>query len=104
MDKYQIMMTEKAETDMEDIYYYILKESMEPEVALKQYNRIVNQILTLTDMPARIRVMDSEPEHTLQVRKLVFEEYYILFQIKGCKVIVLRVLHCKQDIEGKLFE
>lgn len=104
MGKYQVVITEKAEIDMESIYYYIATESLAPEVAMGQYNRISSQILTLTEMPARIRVMDSEPEHTLKVRKMLVDEYYVLFQIKERKVIVLRVLHCKQDIEGKLFE
>ena len=48
--------------------------------------------------------MDSEPEHTLKVRKMSVDEYYVLFQIRGEQVIILRVLHCRQDIEGKLFD
>lgn len=43
-------------------------------------------------------------EHTLKVRKMSVDGYYILFQIRGSQVVVLRVLHCRQDIEGKLFE
>lgn len=31
------------------------------EVAMRQYNPIANQILTLTEMPQRIQVMNSEP-------------------------------------------
>ena len=53
---------------------------------------------------SRVRVMDSEPEHTLKVRKMSVDEYYVLFQIRGEQVIILRVLHCRQDIEGKLFD
>lgn len=104
MGEYQVLMTEKAETDMENIYNYIALENLAPEAAMAQYDRIASQILTLSDMPARIRVMDAEPEHTLKVRKLSVDEYYILFQIRGNQVIILRVMHCRQDIEGKLFE
>lgn len=85
MGKYQVVITEKAETDMESICYYIATEGMAPEAAMGQYNRIANQILALTEMPARIRVMDSEPEHTLKVRKMPVDEYYVLFQIKDIK-------------------
>ena len=67
MEKYQVFMTEKAEMDMESIYYYIATECMEPEAEMEQYDRIASQI-------------------------------------RGDRVIVLRVLHCKQDMEGKLFE
>lgn len=104
MDKYQVFLTEKAETDMESIYYYIASEGLAPETAMGQYNRIADKILSLAEMPERIRVMDSEPEHTLKVRKMLVDEYYVLFQIREKQVAVLRVLHCKQDIEGKLFE
>lgn len=104
MEKYQVLMTEKAEKDMENLYNYIAVEGLAPEVAMAQYNRIADQIMALSEMPARIRVMDSEPEHTLKVRKLSVDEYYVLFQIKGKQVFILRVLYCRQDIEGKLFE
>lgn len=104
MGKYQVLMTEKAETDMENIYNYIATEDLALEAAMAQYDRIASQILTLSEMPARIRVMDSEPEHTLKVRKLSVDDYYVLFQIRENQVLILRVLHCRQDIEGKLFE
>lgn len=104
MEKYQVFMTEKAEMDMESIYYYIATECMEPEAAMEQYDRIASQIMILAEMPARIRIMDSEPEHTWKVRGMPVDEYDVLFQIRGDRVIVLRVLHCKQDMEGKLFE
>lgn len=51
-------------------------------MAMEQYNPIANQILALSDMPARIRIMDSEPEHTLKIRKMSVGSYYILFQIR----------------------
>lgn len=103
MGKYQVVLTEKAESDMESIYDYIATESLAPEAAIGQYDRIANQILTLTDMPARIGVMNSEPEHTLKVRKMPVGDYYVLFQIRESQVVVLRVLHCRQDVEKKLF-
>ncbi|MDE5825521.1 MAG: type II toxin-antitoxin system RelE/ParE family toxin [Lachnospiraceae bacterium] len=104
METYQVLITEKAEADMENLYNYIAADNLAPEAAMAQYNRIASQILALSEMPARIRVMDSEPEHTLKVRKMSVDEYYVLFQIRESQVIILRVLHCKQDIEGKLLE
>lgn len=104
MEKYQVLMTEKAEKDMENLYNYIAVEDQAPQAAMAQYNRIAGQIMALSEMPARVRVMDSEPEHTLKVRKMSVDEYYVLFQIRGEQVIILRVLHCRQDIEGKLFD
>ncbi len=56
MGKYQVVITEKAEIDMESIYYYVATKSLAPDAAMEQYNRIANQILTLTDMPAKIRI------------------------------------------------
>lgn len=37
MKKYQVIITEKEEIDMERIYYYIAAESGASEVAIGQY-------------------------------------------------------------------
>ena len=53
METYQVLMTEKAEKDMENLYNYIAVEDLAPEAAMAQYNRIAGQIMALSEMPAR---------------------------------------------------
>ena len=47
MEKYQVQITEEALSDMEGIYHYIAEKLNSPDNALRQYNRIADEILTL---------------------------------------------------------
>ena len=38
---------------------------------MKQYNRIADEILTLDTFPERFRIMDSEPEKRMELRRTV---------------------------------
>lgn len=71
MKQYAVEITDKALADMEEIYTYIADQLQSPENALGQYNRIAEAILKLKVFPERIRVMESEPEHTMGLREIV---------------------------------
>lgn len=62
---YIVQITDKALADMEDIYEYIALRLQAPDNAIGQYNRIAEAIEGLNAFPERVRVMDSEPEHTM---------------------------------------
>ena len=62
MKHYEVLISDKALADMESIYIYIADTLLEPNIAVKQYNRIADAILTLEQMPDRIQLIDSEPE------------------------------------------
>jgi len=62
MKHYEAVISGKALEDMESIYNYISETLLEPAIAAKQYDRIAEAILSLEEMPKRIKLMDSEPE------------------------------------------
>ena len=64
MKHYTVQITDKALADMEGIYEYIAINLQAPENALGQYNRIAEAIEELNVFPERVRIMESEPEHT----------------------------------------
>ena len=39
--------------------------------AMGQYNRIADEILTLDTFPERFRIMDSEPENRMELRRML---------------------------------
>jgi plasmid stabilization system protein ParE len=47
MEKYNVLIADKALRDMENIYQYIAEELLSPETAMRQYNRIADSILSL---------------------------------------------------------
>ena len=85
--------------DMEDIYNYIANILQVPENAMGQYNRIADAIQKLDIFPERVRIMKSEPEHTMGLRQLS-----VFYVIEGDKVIVTRVLYSASDISKRLSE
>ena len=74
--------------DMEDIYNYIANILQAPENAMGQYNRIADAIQKLDIFPERVRIMKSEPDHTMGLRQLSIDNFSVFYAIEGDKVIV----------------
>ncbi len=53
-------------------------------------------------MAERIRIMESEPERSKEMRRLLVDNYSVFFVIQGDKVIVTDVLYSASDIESRL--
>lgn len=102
MKQYRVLITDEALNDMESIYEYIAEELLAPDTAMGQYNRIADAIETLDQMPERIKLMESEPEKTRGLRKLIVDNYAVFFIIADDIVIVTNVLYGASDIENRL--
>lgn len=102
MKQYRVLITDEALNDMESIYEYIADELLAPDTAMGQYNRIADAIETLEQMPERIKLMESEPEKTRGLRKLIVDNYAVFFIIEDDAVIVANVLYGASDIENRL--
>lgn len=104
MREYSVQITDKALADMEEIYNYIAVQLQAPEYAMGQYNRIADKIVGLSAFPERVKIMDSEPEHSMGLRQLVIDNYSAFYYIDGDKVIVTRLLYSASDISKRLSE
>lgn len=102
MKLYTVEITNEALADMEQLYNYIAYILLSPENALGQYNRIANEILKLDTFPERFRIMDSEPEHSKGIRRMMVDNYSVFYVVKGDSVIVTDVLYSASDIENRL--
>ena len=102
MEQYRVEITKETLQDMEDIYNYIAIELLSPENAIGQYNRIADEILTLDMFPQRYRIMDSEPEKQMELRRMIVDNYSVFYTISEDKVIVTDVLYTASDIEARL--
>ena len=102
MEQYKVEITKEALQDMEDMYNYIALELLSPENAMGQYNRIADEILTLDTFPQRYRIMDSEPEKQMELRRMIVDNYSVFYTICADKVIVTDVLYTAADIEVRL--
>ncbi len=102
MKHYTVEITNEALADMDQLYNHIAYVLQAPENAMDQYNRIADAILTLDTMAERIRIMESEPERSKEMRRLLVDNYSVFFVIQGDKVIVTDVLYSASDIENRL--
>lgn len=100
--EYNVVITKDAEQDMEDIYNYIALELLSPEYAMGQYNRIADAILQLDTFPESFRIVDFEPEHSMEIRRKFIDNYTIFYRITGNRVEVTNVLYTPSDIEKRL--
>ncbi|MEE1314197.1 MAG: type II toxin-antitoxin system RelE/ParE family toxin [Faecalimonas sp.] len=99
MKRYRVQITEKAFIDMEEIYNYIADDLLEPEYAMNQYNRIADSIEGLALFPERIKIMQSDKEAAMELRRLLVDNYSVFYVIQNDNVIVTRVLYSASDIE-----
>ena len=104
MKKYEVLISDKANDDLEAIYTYIAETLLSPETAADQYDKIAEAILSLEVMPKRIKLMDSEPEHSEEVRAMIVDNYTVFFVIRVNIVYVTRVLYGASDISKRLLE
>ncbi len=102
MKQYRVEITREALQDMEDIYNYIAVDLLSPENAMGQYNRIADEILTLDSFPERYRIMESEPEKKMELRRMLVDNYSVFYTICEDRVIVTDVLYTASDIEARL--
>jgi len=102
MKKYEVLISDRADQDMESIYKHISEVLYEPAIAANQYDRIADAILTLEQMPDRIKLMSSALERSKGLRALYVDNYTVFFIIKESTVIVVRVLYSASDISTAL--
>lgn len=102
MKQYKVEITDEALADMEQLYNHIFYVLQAPENAMGQYNRIADEILKLNTFPERFRIIESEPERSKEIRRMMVDNYSIFYVIKENRVIVTDVLYTASNIENRL--
>jgi toxin ParE1/3/4 len=102
MKKYKVQITDKALTDMEEIYKYIAEKLQAPEAAMGQYNRIADAIESLDTFPQRVKLMETEEESKLGLREMPVDNFCVFFHIRDGRVIITNVLYGASDIIKRL--
>lgn len=102
MKEYFVEITEEALADLESIYTHIAFALLAPENAMGQYDRIAEKILKLSYLPERNRTMNSEPEHSKGLRRMIVDNYSVFYVVRDDRVIVTNVLYSASDVESRL--
>ncbi len=102
MKQYAVKITNRGLTDMNAIFDYIAVQLQVPETAYKQYERIATAIESLRLLPERNPLMDVQPEHDLGMRRLLVDNYSVIYVVHDEAVTVLRVLYSASDFVSRL--
>lgn len=99
MDRYEIIMTPDAISDLTELRNYIVGVLHAPETARKYVRTIREEIATLDTMPARIAPVPDEPWHSRGIRKMIVKNFYVYFRIDGdaMRVYILNVIYARRD-------
>ena len=68
MTEYRVEITQPAELDLIGIYTYIADTLKEPRTARRLYMSIKQEIMTLSDMPERCKVISEQPYAEIGIR------------------------------------
>ena len=97
-NKYEVILTDIAREDLEEIYEYISKYLLEPVIAKKLMNKIEQRILKLEENPymyEKVRIKYNNDVY----RKLVVDNYIVLYKAYKSynQVVVYRVIYGRID-------
>lgn len=95
---YEIILTDIAKEELDEIYEYISKNLFAKKAANDLMNKIENSILLLETNPFSCVEVSIKPHNELY-RKLIVDNYIILYQIEEDykQVVIYRALYGKRD-------
>ncbi|MDI3478740.1 MAG: toxin ParE1/3/4 [Thermoanaerobacterium sp.] len=99
MNRYKVEITEPAEKDLYEIWRYIAKELLEPDIARKVVNKIGEAILKLEEMPLRNALVADERLAFQGIRKMTIDNYLVFYIVaeESKTVTIVRILYGRRD-------
>ena len=93
--KYELILTDRAKQELEDIYYYISKSLMADKAAENLINKIEKSILRLETMPESCSRIEELKEKNRVYRKLIINNYVAIYRIDEVnqKVYIIRIVY-----------
>lgn len=93
-DLYSLYYTQNADNDLSEIYSYIAYHIKEPDIALKQINRIRSRIRSLNQMPYRYPPITLKATN-INVHRATIDNYLIYYNVNEEKqlVTILRIVY-----------
>jgi len=100
MKHWHVVISDPAETDINEIYSYIADTLFEPAAAWRQAERIYNGIFSLSEMPERCSLLPDEPWRSKGLRRLIVDNYYVIYKIQDDvdTVSVIAVIYGRRDM------
>ena len=106
MKSYVVLITDYAKNQLNNIAKYIKYELQSPQAADTFLTVMEKSMLSLSSMPNRIPLEESEPWHNLGIHKMPVKNYLIYFLVKeDCsEVHITAVIYNKRDQKRQLLQ
>jgi addiction module RelE/StbE family toxin len=89
--KYKVNLTQLAQKDLEQIYYYIADDSIQN--ARNFILELEKKIDSLNTIPERHPLISENKYFGTEYRHLIHKKYRIVYRISDKTVFILRVIH-----------
>ena len=100
MENYKIKIFPRAKQDMEEVIDYL--NTLSPDVALKYYDLLVEEIAGLSQMPERCPRPKDLALAARGDRYLIVKNYLVFYVIAGDTVQIRRILYARRNYKGLL--
>ena len=102
--KFEVELSEKADRDLRNIFFYIAIDLCAPDTAGKQVRRLWDAMRSLDEMPERYRRYEDEPWHSHGMRVLPVDNFVVLYipDLEEKKVRIISVMYSGSDINEQL--
>lgn len=100
METYKIRIFPTARQDMEDVIAYL--NTLSPDVALRYYDLLVDEIASLAKMPERYPRPKDLALAAKGYRYLIVKNYLVFYVVVGDTVQIRRILYARRDYQSLL--
>lgn len=97
LKKYIIRYSIEAKDDMINIKKYIKYDLQEPSIANRLIDRIKEKIENLTHDPEIYAIIDDSHLKSLEIRKLIIDNYIVFYRIKDANIEIVRILYGRRN-------
>lgn len=101
MNEYSVVITDKAQQDLREIFEYIACDLCSLDTAHKQINRIQKAIQDLNFFPNKYKKYEEEPWFSRNLRLLPVDNYGVFYiaDDTALRVTVIRIMYGGRNIK-----
>ena len=100
MEAYKVEIFPTAKQDLEEVIGYL--NTLSPDVALKYYDLLVEEIASLSRMPERCPKPKDLALAAKGYRYLIVKNYLVFYVVVGDTVQIRRILYARRDYSALL--
>lgn len=100
--KFQVLLTEGAEQDLEAIHNYISEYD-----CVDNANYVLDELMEIAESLSRFPERGSDPKELVtlgikEYRQIAFKPYHVIYRVAGCQVIIYLIADNRREMQSVL--